>query len=111
MANVKYPGELVSRGNSGSPWVYCDVAAWTTRRHTLISRTDRSASSGWRGPILKSGRPTVGYAHAHDGIARYLTRESVMFGAFAEVQVMDWGLGKVFAEETPATTDTLAAEQ
>jgi tetratricopeptide (TPR) repeat protein len=34
-----------------------------------------------------------------------------MVGAFGEVQVMDWGLAKILGEETPATADTLAAEQ
>jgi serine/threonine protein kinase len=67
-----------------------------------------------RGRLLASFEAVcqaVGYAHAHRVIHRDLKPANVMVGAFGEVQVMDWGLAKVLGQETPATADTLAAEQ
>jgi serine/threonine protein kinase len=61
------------------------------------------------GPLVATGLPqllkvfeqvcqTLAYAHARGVIHRDLKPANIMVGAFGEVQVMDWGLGKVLAE-------------
>ncbi len=47
---------------------------------------------------------TVAYAHTRGVVHRDLKSQNIMVGAFGEVQVVDWGLGKVLARE--ASIDT-----
>jgi serine/threonine-protein kinase len=45
---------------------------------------------------------TLAYAHTRGVIHRDLKPHNIMVGAFGEVQVMDWGLGKVLARDREA---------
>ena len=55
--------------------------------------------------VFEAVAQAVGYAHAHGVIHRDLKPQNVMVGAFAEVQVMDWGLAKVLASKVPERFD------
>jgi tetratricopeptide (TPR) repeat protein len=62
--------------------------------HDELERIDRQASLPRLLGIFEQICQTVGYAHSVGVIHRDLKPLNVMVGAFAEVQVMDWGLGK-----------------
>jgi tetratricopeptide (TPR) repeat protein len=95
----------------GRPFLAMKLIKGSTLEAILRQRTDPSAERGRLLAIFEAVCQAVGYAHAHRVIHRDLKPANVMVGAFGEVQVMDWGLAKVLGEETPATADTLAAEQ
>jgi serine/threonine protein kinase/tetratricopeptide (TPR) repeat protein len=95
----------------GRPFLAMKLIKGSTLTAILKQRTDPSADRGRLLAIFEAVCQAVGYAHAHRVIHRDLKPANVMVGAFGEVQVMDWGLAKVLGEETPATTDALAAEQ
>jgi tetratricopeptide (TPR) repeat protein len=95
----------------GRPFLAMKLIKGSTLEAILKLRTDTSADRGRLLAIFEAICQAVGYAHAHRVIHRDLKPANVMVGAFGEVQVMDWGLAKFLGEETPATTDLLAAEQ
>lgn len=64
----------------------------------LAARIDPIADRAKFVSIFSQVCQTLAYAHARGVIHRDLKPANVMVGAFGEVQVMDWGLGKVLGE-------------
>jgi WD40 repeat protein/serine/threonine protein kinase len=72
----------------------------------LRQRSDVHAELGRFEGFFAQVCQAVGFAHSRGVIHRDLNPTNVMVGAHGEVQVMDWGLGKVLSpEETRANRD------
>jgi serine/threonine-protein kinase len=74
------------------------------RGHTLDIAVREAHTGGLRRPgllhlidIFRTVCATIAFAHARGVIHRDLKPANIMVGEFDEVQVMDWGLGKVIA--------------
>jgi tetratricopeptide (TPR) repeat protein len=97
----------------GRPFLAMKRIKGQTLDALLASRPEPSAERGRFVAVFEQLCQAVAYAHAHGVIHRDLKPANVMVGRFGEVQVMDWGLAKVFgarpgerteAEETTAAT-------
>src|SRR5262249_57124159 len=82
----------------GRPFLAMKLIKGRTLETMLRIRVDPSADLGSLLAVFEAVCQAVGYAHAHRVIHRDLKPGNVMVGAFAEVQVMDWGLAKVLSE-------------
>jgi eukaryotic-like serine/threonine-protein kinase len=91
----------------GRPFLAMKLIKGQTLDDLLKTRPDPSADRGRFVAVYEAACQAVGYAHAHDVIHRDLKPANVMVGAFAEVQVMDWGLAKVL---TNRGRDSTAAD-
>lgn len=109
-ASRRFVGEAIITGqlqHPGIPAVY-HVGALPDGRPFLAMKLIKGDTLA---DLLKSAAPVdglavfqavaqaVGYAHAHGVIHRDLKPANVMVGSYGEVQVMDWGLAKVLAEQ------------
>ena len=82
------------------------------RGHTLAALLVERASPSQDLPrflkVFEQVCQTLAYAHSQEIIHRDLKPANIMVGAFAEVQVMDWGFAKVLRtpqNEQPGTAD------
>lgn len=81
-----------------SPYFTMKLVQGETLARLLAQRKDPSEERSRFLAIFEQVCQTLAYAHARGVIHRDLKPANIMVGAFGEVQVMDWGLGKVLAE-------------
>jgi tetratricopeptide (TPR) repeat protein len=79
----------------GQPFLAMKLIRGQTLDELLLARPDPSSGRGRFVAVFEQVCQALAYAHAHQVIHRDLKPANVMVGAFAEVQVMDWGLAKV----------------
>ncbi len=91
------PMHDVGAGSDGRPFLVMKLIKGRTLDQLLQDRPDPTADRGRFVAIFEQVCQAVAYAHAHKVIHRDLKPHNVMVGAFAEVQVMDWGLAKVLS--------------
>jgi hypothetical protein len=89
----------------GRPFLAMKLIRGRTLDELLRDRSDPARDRGQLVAAFEQACQAVGYAHAHDVLHRDLKPSNVMVGAFAEVQVMDWGLAKLLTGR-PTGADT-----
>ena len=89
----------------GRPFLAMKLIKGQTLDDLLKARPDPSADRGRFVAVFEAVCQAVAYAHAHEVIHRDLKPANVMVGAFAEVQVMDWGLAKVLSNRGSPAAD------
>lgn len=99
----------------GRPFMAMKLIRGRTLDNLLKDRTSPWVDLSRHLQIFEAICQTVAYAHAEGVIHRDLKPQNVMVGAFAEVQVMDWGLakslrGKQRAVRSEDTNDPCAPE-
>lgn len=92
------------------PYFTMKLVRGETLSQLIADRDDCAASRGKFLGIFAQICETIAYAHSRGVIHRDLKPTNVMVGAFAQVQVMDWGLAKVLSSAS-ATDDKSALVQ
>ena len=78
----------------GRPFMAMKLIRGRTFSELLKARPSSAADLSHNLQIFEAICQTVAFAHAQGVIHRDLKPQNIMVGAFAEVQVMDWGLSK-----------------
>jgi eukaryotic-like serine/threonine-protein kinase len=81
----------------GRPYIAMKLIKGRTLAELLRERTGPTEERSRLLGIFESVCQTMAYAHARGVIHRDLKPSNIMVGSFGEVQVMDWGLAKVFS--------------
>jgi serine/threonine-protein kinase len=81
----------------GRPWFTMKLIQGRTLADLLAERKQTGKGDSTFIGIFEQVCQTMAYAHSRGVIHRDLKPSNIMVGAFAEVQVMDWGLAKVLA--------------
>jgi serine/threonine-protein kinase len=103
MGQLQHPGivPVHSAGQlaDGRPYFVMKLVQGRTLAQLLADRPDATHELPRFLVIFQQVCQAVAYAHSRGVIHRDLKPANVMVGAFAEVQVMDWGLAKVLKNE------------
>jgi WD40 repeat protein/tetratricopeptide (TPR) repeat protein len=115
-AQLQHPGVPpvfeVGRLDDERPYLAMKLIKGRTLEDLLKERADPASDRGYFLAVFQQVCQAVGYAHDKHILHRDLKPANVMVGAFAEVQVMDWGLAKLLpsgggtAHEPDAGTET-----
>jgi serine/threonine protein kinase len=101
-AQLQHPGVpavyQVGALGDGRPFLAMKLIKGHTLANLLARRPDPAADRGRFVAIFEQVCQAVAYAHSLRVIHRDLKPSNIMVGRFGEVQVMDWGLGKVLPE-------------
>ncbi len=90
----------------GRPYFAMKLVKGRTLAALLQDRSDPKKGQRRFLQIFEQVCQAVAFAHVRDVIHRDLKPANVMAGSFGEVQVLDWGFGKVLGREEPAPTET-----
>jgi eukaryotic-like serine/threonine-protein kinase len=89
----------------GRPYIAMKLIRGRTLAELLKERTSPAEERSRLLGIFESVCQTMAYAHTRGVIHRDLKPSNIMVGSFGEVQVMDWGLAKVFSGGGAADDD------
>jgi serine/threonine-protein kinase len=102
-SQLQHPGVVpvhaIGRLADGRPYFAMKLVRGRTLAELLAERPAPSHDLLRFLGVFQQVCQAVAYAHSRGVIHRDLKPQNVMVGAFAEVQVMDWGLAKVLAAE------------
>lgn len=98
--------------DDGRPYFCMKIVKGHTLQQLLHDRTTPTQELPHLLQVFEQVCQAVAYAHSKAVVHRDLKPANVMVGAFGEVQVMDWGLGKVLEAESqrpPAVSESTAS--
>jgi serine/threonine-protein kinase len=105
-SQLQHPGivpvHAIGRLADGPPYFAMKLVQGRTLAALLSERTSPAHDLPRYLGIFDQVCQAVAYAHSRGVIHRDLKPSNIMVGAFAEVQVMDWGLAKVLPAAVPS---------
>ncbi len=111
LAQLEHPGVVpihsIGRYHDGRPFFTMKVVQGKTLEKLLDARKTPSDELSRFIDIFEQVCQTIAFAHSKQILHRDLKPGNVMVGAFGEVQVMDWGLGKLLDVEAPVAGPTV----
>jgi tetratricopeptide (TPR) repeat protein/tRNA A-37 threonylcarbamoyl transferase component Bud32 len=111
-AQLQHPGIPpmfeVGRLADGRPYLAMKLIKGRTLDDLLKERPEPASDRGRFLAMFEQICQAVAYAHSHKVIHRDLKPANVMVGAFAEVQVMDWGVAKLLSPGGTAAREPAA---
>jgi serine/threonine-protein kinase len=103
MGQLQHPGvppvHEVGALDDGRPFFAMKLIQGQTLAALLEARASPAEDPARFLAVFEQVCQTVAYAHARGVVHRDLKPANIMVGAFGEIQVMDWGLAKVLAED------------